>query len=286
MLEKWQIREIVKLALAEDLPFGDITSEIIIPSTLYGRAFFLAKEDLIVCGKSVVEEVFNIIDPEIKIIWQVEEGTEIKAQTKLGFVEGRIKSILKGERVALNFFQHLCGIATYTRKIVKKLTPYCTILLDTRKTLPGLKILQKYAVKVGGGKNHRFSLSDGILIKDNHIKALGGIKEVIQRLKNTPHYLKIEIEIKSLEELEVLLKSEAPVDVVLLDNFSIEDLKEAVKMIKTNKSHIKIEASGGITFENIETIAKIGVDYISSGALTHSVKSVDISLKIETIYNY
>lgn len=286
MLEKWQIREIVKLALAEDLPFGDITSEIIIPSTLYGRAFFLAKEDLIVCGKSVVEEVFNIIDPEIKIIWQVEEGAEIKEQTKLGFVEGRIKNILKGERVALNFFQHLCGIATYTRKIVKKLTPYCTILLDTRKTLPGLKILQKYAVKIGGGKNHRFSLSDGILIKDNHIKALGGIKEVIQRLKNTPHYLKIEIEIKSLEELEILLKSEAPVDIVLLDNFSIEDLKEAVKMIKTNKSHIKIEASGGITFENIEIIAKTGVDYISSGALTHSVKSVDISLKIETIYNY
>ena len=286
MLEKWQIREIVKLALAEDLPFGDITSEIMIPSTLYGRAFFLAKEDLIVCGKSVVEEVFNIIDPEIKIIWQVEEGAEIKEQTKLGFVEGRIKNILKGERVSLNFFQHLCGIATYTRKIVKKLTPYCTILLDTRKTLPGLKILQKYAVKIGGGKNHRFSLSDGILIKDNHIKALGGIKEVIQRLKNIPHYLKIEIEIKSLEDLEILLKSEAPVDIVLLDNFSIEDLKKAVKMIKTNKSHIKIEASGGITFENIEVIAKTGVDYISSGALTNSVKSADISLKIETIYNY
>lgn len=286
MLEKWKIREIVKSALKEDLPFGDITSEILIPSKLYGKAFFLAKEKLVVCGKPVVEEVFNLIDPEIKITWQVEEGGETEAQTKLGFVEGNIRSILKGERVALNFFQHLCGIATYTRKIVQKLAPYCTILLDTRKTLPGLKILQKYAVRIGGGKNHRFSLSDGILIKDNHIKALGGIKEVIKKLKNTPHYLKVEIEIKSFEELEILLNSEAPVDIILLDNFPAEKLKEAVNIIKSTKPHIKIEVSGGITLENIETIAKTGIDYISSGALTHSVKAVDISLKIDSIYNY
>ncbi|PMP67011.1 MAG: nicotinate-nucleotide diphosphorylase (carboxylating) [Thermodesulfobacterium geofontis] len=286
MLERWKIREIVKLALSEDLPFGDITSEILIPPELYGRAFFIAKENLVICGKPVVEEVFNVIDPDIKITWQVEEGTEVEAQTKLGFVEGNIKNILKGERVALNFFQHLCGIATYTRQIVQKLTPYCTILLDTRKTLPGLKILQKYAVKIGGGKNHRFSLSDGILIKDNHIKALGGIKEVIKKLNNLPHYLKVEIEVKSLEELRTILNSQAPIDIILLDNFPPDKLKEAIKMIKSVKPNIKIEASGGIKFENIEEVAKTGIDYISSGTLTHSVKAVDISLKIETIYNY
>jgi nicotinate-nucleotide pyrophosphorylase (carboxylating) len=284
MLEKWKIKEIVKQALNEDIPFYDITSEILISSNLYGKAFFLAKEDLVVCGKKIVEEVFNTVDPEIKIHWQIEEGAEVKAQTKLGFVEGNIKNILKGERVALNFFQHLCGIATYTRKIVKKLNPYCTILLDTRKTLPGLKLLQKYAVKVGGGKNHRFSLSDGILIKDNHIKAVGGIREVIERLKNIPHYLKVEIEIKSLEELMILLNSDTQVDIVLLDNFSEEELKEAVGLIKSLKPHIKIEVSGGITLDNIEKFVQIGVDYISAGSLTHSVKAADISLKIENVY--
>jgi len=286
LIEKWKIRKLIESALNEDIPFSDITSEILIPSNLYGKAYFLAKEDIVVCGKPVVEEVFYIIDPEIKITWQVEEGAEIKAQTKLGFVEGNIKNILKGERVALNFFQHLSGIATYVRKVVHKLNPYCVILLDTRKTLPGLKLLQKYAVKIGGGKNHRFSLSDGILIKDNHIKALGGIKEVIEKLKDLPHYLKVEIEVKSLEELEILLNSNAPIDILLLDNFSEDELKKAIKMIKEKKPHIKIEVSGGITLENVDKFAKFGIDFISSGALTHSVKAVDISLKIETIYNY
>lgn len=286
MIEKWKIRKIIESALNEDIPFSDVTSEILIPSNLYGKAYFLAKEDIVVCGKPVVEEVFYIIDPEIKITWQVEEGAEIKAQTKLGFIEGNIKNILKGERVALNFFQHLSGIATYVRKVVHKLNPYCVILLDTRKTLPGLKLLQKYAVKIGGGKNHRFSLSDGILIKDNHIKALGGIKEVIEKLKDLPHYLKVEIEVKSLEELEILLNSKAPVDIMLLDNFSEDELKKAIKMIKEKKPDIKIEVSGGITLENVDRFAKLEIDFISSGALTHSVKAVDISLKIETIYNY
>ncbi len=281
MLEKWQIRKLIEAAFYEDIPFCDITSEFLISDNAVGRAYFLAKKDLIVCGKPVVEEVFNFIDPEIKIDWQVKEGEEVKAYTKLGFVEGLIKSILKAERIALNFFQHLSGIATYTRVIVKKIEPYHTTLLDTRKTLPGWKMLQKYAVKVGGGQNHRFSLSDGILIKDNHIKALGGIKEVFNRLKKLPHYLKVEIEVKSLEELEIILKSKAPIDIVLLDNFSLEDIKKAISLIKKYKSNIKTEVSGGITLENVENYAKLGIDYISSGALTHSVKAVDISLKLE-----
>ncbi len=286
LIEKWQIKKIVEIALSEDIPFTDITSEILIPSNLRGRASFIAKEDLVICGKPVVEEVFYMLDREIQILWQVEEGAEVKAKTKLGFVEGKIQSILKGERVALNFLQHLSGIATYTRKLVKKLSPQCTILLDTRKTIPGLRVLQKYAVKIGGGQNHRFCLSDGILIKDNHIKALGGIQEVINKLVNLPHYLKVEIEVKSLDELQILLDSKAKIDVVLLDNFSLEDLKKAKKLIELKKPDLKIEISGGITLENIEKFKEFEIDYISSGALTHSVKAVDISLKIENIYNY
>lgn len=286
MLEKWKIKKILEIALNEDIPFFDITSEFLIPSNLYGKAYFLAKESLVVCGKPVVEEVFNLVDPNIKITWEVEEGAEVEAKTKLGFIEGNIKSILKSERVALNFFQHLSGIATYVRKFTKELTPHCILLLDTRKTIPGLKILQKYAVKIGGGKNHRFSLSDGILIKDNHIKALGGINKVIEKLKNLPHYLKVEIEIKSLEELKTLLASEAPVDNILLDNFPIDELKEAIKLIRQNKPHIKIEISGNINLNNVKNFKNLDIDYISSGALTHSVKAVDISLKIESIYNY
>jgi nicotinate-nucleotide pyrophosphorylase (carboxylating) len=283
MLENWQIKEIIKTAFYEDLPFSDLTTELLIPSEIKGEAYFLAKEDLVVCGTPIAEEVFKFLDPEIKIKWSVKEGEEVKAFTKLGLVKGKIKSILKAERIALNLLQHLSGIATYTRKIVKILSGYKTTLLDTRKTLPGLKALQKYAVRIGGAQNHRFSLSDGILIKDNHIKALGGIKKVIDRLKSGkfPHYLKIEIEVSSLEEIKLLLQEKAPVDILLLDNFSLEEVKEALALIKSYKTDIKTEISGGITLENIEEYAKLGVDFISSGALTHSVKAVDISLKVK-----
>ncbi len=281
MPENWQIKKLVETAFFEDIPFCDVTSELLIPENIKGKAYFLAKEDLVVCGKPVVEEVFGFVDKNLIITWLVEEGEEVRAYTKLGFVEGSIKNILKAERIALNFFQHLSGIATYTRKVVKILAPYNTVLLDTRKTLPGWKVLQKYAVKIGGAQNHRFSLSDGILIKDNHIKALGGINEVLKKLKKLPHYLKVEIEVKSLAELEVLLDTKAPVDVVLLDNFSLEDVKKAISLIKQKGAQIKIEISGGITLKNIKKYAHAGVDYISSGALTHSVKAVDISLKLE-----
>jgi nicotinate-nucleotide pyrophosphorylase (carboxylating) len=282
-MNRLKIKKIVQIALEEDLPFEDITSELLIPEDFLGQAYFLAKEEFVVCGIPIVEEVFRVVDPSIKITWFVEEGKEIKSFTEIGIVEGKVKNILKAERVALNFFQHLSGIATHTRKVVKILSKYNTILLDTRKTLPGLKALQKYAVRIGGGQNHRFSLSDGILIKDNHIKALGGIEAVAKYLKtiSIPHYLKVEIEVSSVEEVEILLKSEAPIDIILLDNLSLKDIKEAIKLIKAYKKNIKTEVSGGITLENIEEFAKLGVDYISSGALTHSVKAVDISLKIK-----
>ncbi len=284
-MEKWQIRKIVERALEEDLPYEDLTTEFLIPSNLYGKAFFIAKESLVVCGKELVEEVFKLIDSEVTLHWSVKEGEEVVPQTKLGFVEGKVKSILKGERVALNFFQHLSGIATYVRNLVKKLGN-TSVVLDTRKTLPGLKLLQKYAVRVGGGQNHRFSLSDGILIKDNHIKALGGISKILEKLEkeNFPHYLKIEIEVKSLEELELILDSKVSVDVILLDNFSTTELKKAVEMVKKKRPSLKLEASGGIKLENIENYSNLTLDYLSSGAITHSVRAVDISLKLQEVF--
>ncbi|MCS7200140.1 MAG: carboxylating nicotinate-nucleotide diphosphorylase [Caldimicrobium sp.] len=280
-LENWQIRKIVLRALEEDLPFGDRTSSLLIPPSLRGKAFFLAKENLVICGEFVAEMVFKEIDPEIEIEWLFPEGTEVPAKTKFGFVRGRVVSLLKGERVALNFLQHLSGIATKVRKMCSALINTQTLLLDTRKTIPGLKVLQKYAVKVGGGANHRFSLSDGILIKDNHIKALGGLGKVLEKLSKIPDMLKVELEVKNLEELDLLLNSDSRVDRVLLDNFTPEEVKIALQKIKEKKPLLEVEVSGGITEENLEVFASLGVDYISSGALTHSVKAVDISFKIE-----
>lgn len=283
-MEPWQIKKIVIQALEEDLPFGDRTSELLIPNNLFGSAYFLAKSDLVICGEPIVEAVFYEIDTSLKIHWLHPEGSEVTRSSKIGYVIGRVTSLLKGERVALNFLQHLSGIATKARRM-SQLLPETTFLVDTRKTLPGLKILQKYAVKVGGGKNHRFSLSDGILIKDNHIKALGGLKKVFEKLKELPSNLKVEIEVRDLSELELLLESDIPVDIVLLDNFSLEDIKKALYLIKNKKPELKVEISGGITEENLGIYTELGVDYISSGALTHSVKAVDISFKIEKVWN-
>ncbi|RLG12804.1 carboxylating nicotinate-nucleotide diphosphorylase [Candidatus Pacearchaeota archaeon] len=280
-MERWQIKKIINLAFEEDLPFEDTTTELLIPDYLKGEAYFLAKEDLVVCGIPVVEEVFNFVDPNLKIEWKVKEGEEVKTLTKLGYIKGKIKSILKGERIALNFFQHLSGIATYTRRMVNKLKGSTIILLDTRKTLPGLKILQKYAVRIGGGKNHRFSLSDGILIKDNHIKALGGIENTISALKYIPHHLKVEIEVNSLEELKIILNSTDKIDTILLDNFNLDEIKEAIKLIKKSNFKINIEISGGINLNNISKFKDLEIDYISCGTLTHSIKAADISLKLK-----
>lgn len=283
-MEKWQIKEIVLKALEEDLPFGDRTTEILIPPDLKGRAYFLAKSELVICGEPVAEAVFQEIDPEIQITWHFSEGVLIPPQTKIGYALGRVQSLLKGERVALNFLQHLSGIATKARKM-SELLAGATFLLDTRKTLPGLKVLQKYAVRIGGGRNHRFSLSDGILIKDNHIKALGGLEGVLKKLKDLPHNLKVEIEIKSLAELEFILEKDSKViDALLLDNFSEDDLRKAVSLIRRIKPDLWIEVSGGITEENLKKYADLGVNFVSAGALTHSVKAVDISFKIEEVW--
>ncbi len=283
-MDHWQIQELIINALKEDMPFGDQTTELLIPEGILGRAFFLAKEDLVVCGQPVVEAVFKLLDQDVKVEWTVPEGEEVKAGTKFGYVTGTVRSLLQGERVSLNFLQHLSGIATKVRRMTKKIEGTKTLLLDTRKTLPGLKVLQKYAVRVGGGTNHRFSLSDGILIKDNHIKALGGLKQVLEKLKRSPTLLKVEIEVKTFEELLIVLQSDAQVDIVMLDNFSYEDIKRALELIRVYKPQIKVEISGGIREDNIEQFAELGVDFISSGAITHSVKAVDISMKIERVW--
>jgi len=283
-LNKWQISEVVQKALSEDLPFEDLTSELLIEDNLYGEAYFLAKEDLVVCGIPVVEEVFQKVDGTVELSFKVKEGEEISKGTKFGVARGKVKSLLKGERVALNFLQHLSGIATVVRRMQKKLSPYGITLLDTRKTLPGLKVLQKYAVRVGGGQNHRFSLSDGLLIKDNHIKACGGLEKVLEKLNRTPHYAAVEIEVKSLTELSLILESEANISAVLLDNFSQKDLAKALDMIKRSGKKVLVEVSGGVKEENLDRFLTPGVDYLSSGAITHSVKAVDISFKVDKVW--
>jgi nicotinate-nucleotide pyrophosphorylase (carboxylating) len=283
-LNKWQISEIVQKALSEDLPFEDLTSELLIEDNLYGEAYFLAKEDLVVCGIPVVEEVFQQVDGTVELSFKVKEGEEVSKGTKFGFARGKVKSLLKGERVALNFLQHLSGIATMVRRMQKKLSLYGITLLDTRKTLPGLKVLQKYAVRVGGGQNHRFSLSDGLLIKDNHIKACGGLEKVLEKLNRTPHYVAVEIEVKSLTELSLILECEANISAVLLDNFSQKDLEKALDMIKKSGKKVLVEVSGGVKEENLDRFLIPGIDYLSSGAITHSVKAVDISFKLDKVW--
>lgn len=283
-MNKWQISEIVQKALSEDLPFEDLTSELLIEDNLYGEAYFLAKEDLVVCGIPVVEEVFQQVDGTVELSFEVKEGEEISKGTKFGVARGKVKSLLKSERVALNFLQHLSGIATMVRRMQKKLSPYGITLLDTRKTLPGLKVLQKYAVRVGGGQNHRFSLSDGLLIKDNHIKACGGLEKVLEKLNRTPHYVAVEIEVKSLTELSLILECEANISAVLLDNFSQKDLEKALDMIKKSGKKVLVEVSGGVKEENLDRFLIPGIDYLSSGAITHSVKAVDISFKLDKVW--
>lgn len=283
-MNKWQISEIVQKALSEDLPFEDLTSELLVEDNLHGEAYFLAKEDLVVCGIPVVEEVFQQVDGTVELSFKVKEGEEVSKGTKFGVARGKVKSLLKAERVALNFLQHLSGIATMVRRMQKKLSPYGISLLDTRKTLPGLKVLQKYAVRVGGGQNHRFSLSDGILIKDNHIKACGGLEKVLEKLNRTPHYAAVEIEVKSLTELSLILESEANISAVLLDNFSQKDLAKALDMIKKSGKKVLVEVSGGVKEENLDQFLIPGIDYLSSGAITHSVKAVDISFKLDKVW--
>jgi len=269
------VREIIQLALKEDIGSGDITTEAVIEEDVEVNARLIAKEDFILAGLPIFKEVFKLLSPQIYFEDFYKDGDLVKKGNIISRIKGSASHILKGERVALNFLQRMSGIATITRKFVEKISYTDAKILDTRKTAPGNRILDKYAVRVGGGKNHRFGLFDGILIKDNHISILGSVREAIRLAKkNAPHTLKIEVEVENIDQLKEAIDEGA--DIVLLDNMDIDQIKEAVRI---GKGKVLIEVSGGINLENVKEIAEAGVDFISVGAITHSVKGVDISLE-------
>lgn len=274
-----EIEDAVTRALTEDLGrAGDITSIATVPEDAQARAMMVAREAGTIAGLPLVEAVFRRLSPDIEIIAHARDGQAVSAKTKLVTVSGNARAVLAAERVALNFIGHLSGIATQTAELVSKVAHTKTRVTETRKTTPGLRALQKYAVRCGGGFNHRFGLDDAILIKDNHIAVAGGIRPVLERAKAVAgHLVKIEIEVDSLEQLREVLNV-GLADVVLIDNFDIVMMKKAVDMVA---GKLVIEASGGITLEKAAAIAATGVDYISSGALTHSAINLDIGLDIE-----
>jgi len=271
-----EIEDIIKYALLEDSFYGDLTTEIL---NINGNGEFLliSKENFVLCGIDIFEKVFKFLNDSISVEKIYKDGDFINEKQVIAVVKGSIRDILRGERVALNFIQKLSGIATTTYYFVKEIEGTNCKILDTRKTTPLYRKLEKYAVRVGGGNNHRFSLFDGILIKDNHIKAFGSIEKLLDiAIKNKPFGKEIEIEVSNLDELKIVLNY--PIDIVLLDNFKIEDIKKAIKIIN---GKCKVEVSGGIKLESVKEIAKLGVDYISVGALTHSSRWVDISLELK-----
>lgn len=276
-----QVKRLIRQAIAEDLGQGDVTTEALIPETSQSKALVTAKARGIIAGTEVSKQVFLKVDPKLEVDILIKDGAEVKLGDVIARIEGRTASILKAERVALNFLQRLSGIASETARYVQAVKGLPVLITDTRKTSPGLRTLEKYAVRVGGGKNHRMHLADGILIKDNHIAVLRrrglSIKEIVAkaRHKASPE-LKIEVEVKTPEE--AIQAAEAGADIVMLDNMNLKDMRQAVRLIK---GRALIEASGGITLESVRDVAETGVDLISIGALTHSPKALDISLELD-----
>ena len=274
-----QVEQAIDRALAEDVSFGDVTTEALIPSDQQGRASIIAKQEGILGGVEVAKEVFLRVDPSIQFEASVQDGAKVRKNDVVAVIEGKVASILKGERVALNFLTRLSGIASETARYVEATEGLKARITDTRKTTPGIRALEKYAVRVGGGKSHRQHLGDGILIKDNHLAALRslgvGLKEAIERARQRST-LKIEVEVESVEQARVAL--DAGADVIMLDNMAIEDMRQVVELAQ---GRALIEASGGITLDNVRQVAEAGVDLISVGALTHSARSLDLSLEVE-----
>ncbi len=267
--------EYILSALREDITSEDITTNSVMRKFQMGEVELICKQDGIVAGLWVFKRVFELLDDKTEVLFFCEDGDRVRNGQRIGVVKGDIRVLLSGERTALNYLQRMSGIATYTRSIADLLEGSNTKLLDTRKTTPNMRVFEKYAVKVGGGYNHRFNLSDGILLKDNHIGAAGGVKEAVMMAKEyAPFVRKIEIEVENLDMLKEAL--EAGADIIMLDNMSVEDMKEAVKLAKDKA---ETECSGNVTKENVAKLVDIGVDYISSGALTHSSPILDLSLK-------
>ena len=265
----------IKMALEEDINSEDVTTNSVMPHYKKGQVELICKEDGIVAGLQVFQRVFQLLDPKTEVVFDVQDGEKVQKGQHMATVVGDIRVLLSGERTALNYLQRMSGIATYTNKVAKLLEGTNTTLLDTRKTTPCMRIFEKYAVTVGGGSNHRYNLSDGVLLKDNHIDAAGSVKAAVLAAKAyAPFVRKIEVETESLEQVQEAL--EAGADIIMLDNMTPDMMAEAVKLID---GRAKTECSGNITKENIEKITAIGVDYVSSGALTHSAPILDISLK-------
>ena len=273
------IDDLIKLAFAEDIGDGDHTTLCCIPATEMGKSQLIIKEDGVLAGVEMARRVFKAFDPELKMTVFIEDGAEVKKGDIAFVVEGKVQSLLQTERLMLNIMQRMSGIATTTRKYVKQLEGTKTHVLDTRKTTPGMRMIEKEAVRIGGGMNHRIGLFDMILLKDNHVDFAGGISKAINRaheyLKEKGKNLKIEIEVRNFDELEEALQT-GGVDRIMLDNFTPENTREAVRRVA---GRVELESSGGITFDTLRAYAECGVDYISVGALTHSVKSLDMSFK-------
>ncbi len=275
---KQYLEDLIKQALNEDIGKGDLTTNALIPDALESSATMIAKADGIVAGMEVAAAVFKFLSPHV--VWNplVKDGDKITRGTLLVEMSGPFRALLSGERLALNFLQRMSGIATLTSLFVAQTAEYGTKILDTRKTVPGLRLLDKYAVKAGGGENHRIGLYDMVLIKDNHIKVAGGIRKAVEQIRNqVPANIQIEVETTSLEE--VLEALSMTVDIIMLDNMSNEQMKECVALIN---HRAKVEASGNMNLERVREVAATGVDFISIGALTHSVTALDISMNIKS----
>ncbi len=266
---------LIKMALQEDISSEDVTTNAVMRSRKQGEVQLICKQDGIIAGLGVFERVFKLLDETTEVEFYAEDGDKVKNKQLLGVIRGDIRVLLSGERTALNYLQRMSGIATYTHQIAELLKETKIKFLDTRKTTPNMRIFEKYAVKVGGGYNHRYNLSDGILLKDNHIGAAGSVKKAVEMAKEyAPFVRKIEIETENLEMVKEAV--EAGADIIMLDNMTPEVMKEAVKLIG---GRAETECSGNVTKENIERLVEVGVDYISSGALTHSSPILDLSLK-------
>lgn len=271
-----ELTSFIEMALKEDIGPGDITTEALVPPGVQGKAEIIAKETLVLAGVEVAREVFHQVNPDISFTTNYADGSELAPSTIIATLEGPLASLLTAERLALNLIQRLSGVATMTRQYVRKIEGTKARILDTRKTTPGLRALEKYAVRVGGGENHRFGLFDGVLIKDNHIAAVGSITEAVERArKKASHILKIEVETENLEQVKEALSAGA--DIIMLDNMDIESMREAVRLIN---GKALVEASGGINLDNVRQVAETGVDLISVGAITHSARAMDISMEI------
>jgi len=278
-LQMDNVKRNIKLWLEEDIGMGDVTTMTTIPADRQSKAIIHLKDNGIIAGLPVAEAVFALVDERLRFEPKVQEGQAAGYGTVLAEVSGSTRSILLGERLALNLMQRMSGIATRTRQFVDALQGLPVRLVDTRKTTPGHRLLEKYAVRIGGGHNHRFGLYDAVMIKDNHIKGAGGIAEAIRSARaQIPHTMKIEVEVESMEQLEQALAAQP--DIIMLDNMTPEQMREAVVRMKSQAPHILVEASGSVTLESIHSIASTGVDVISVGRLTYSVQALDISLDL------